>query len=171
MHQTDYVMSLLTEHEMLACVPKFIPVPDLVKLRKDTCTARVDPLAFQHIIGQLNYLTKTRWEFGFSVTLLSRYMHQPEEAHMEAAFSVLQYLRRYPSVGLWSPKGEDFRLSGFSYAHYGGDLNERISTRAYLFMMGQTPISWCSKTEFPTLDHRANPSIEPWPRQRAKQHG
>ena len=174
MHQTDYVMSLLIEHEMLACVPKFIPLPELVKLRKNTCTSRVVPLAFQHIGGQLKYLTKTRWKIGlFSGT--PQPLHAPTgKAHMQAAFLVLQCLRRYPSIGVWFPKGEDFRLFGIFICM----LYMQVT-----LMKGSPPqeltSSWWVKpqshgakknTEFLALDHRANPSIEPRSRQRAKQH-
>ena len=146
MHQTDYVMSLLIEHEMLACVPKFIPLPELVKLRKNTCTSRVVPLAFQHIGGQLKYLTKTRWKIGlFSGT--PQPLHAPTGRSSHASCFLGSPMP--PKISLdWRlvPQRRGFQALRDFHMHviYAGDIDERISsTRAYLLMMGQTPISWC----------------------------
>jgi hypothetical protein len=52
----------------------------------------MNPYYYQHLVGELNYLTKTRWDIGFAVALLSRYMHKPQQMHLNVAFAVLQYL-------------------------------------------------------------------------------
>jgi hypothetical protein len=107
----------------------------------------VNPYYYQHLVGELNYLTKTRWDIGFAEFLLSWYMHKPQQLHLNAAFAVLQYLRCHPSLGLWYPKGEHLTMYGFSGGDYASDIDDRISTGAYLFTIGGSPISWQSKKQ------------------------
>jgi hypothetical protein len=45
---------------------------------------------------------------------------------------------------------EETRLEGFSDADYAGNLDDRTSISAYLFQLGSTPISWCSKKQSST---------------------
>jgi hypothetical protein len=63
---------------------------------------------------------------------------------------ILRYLRRYPSFGIYYINGEDDKLQGYSDANYAADLDERISTSAYLFTLGSSPISWNSKKQSST---------------------
>ena len=74
-------------------------------------------------------------------------MHVPLELHYNAAIVILQYLRRFPSLGLWYPAGKELILRGFLDSNYGGDMDERMSTGAYIFTLGKTPISWSSKKQ------------------------
>ena len=74
-------------------------------------------------------------------------MHRPQKTHLTTTFFVLQYLQHHLSLGLWYPKEEDITLQGFSDVDYAGDIDDRISTGAYLFTMGGNPISWRSKKQ------------------------
>jgi hypothetical protein len=51
---------------------------------------------------------------------------------------------------LWYPRGMTTSLQGFLDVDYGGDPDDRISTSAYIFQLGPTPISWCSKKQSST---------------------
>jgi hypothetical protein len=77
-------------------------------------------------------------------------MHGPQRAHCTAVENIVRYLAQNPTFSLWYPKGEEDHLVGFSDADYGGSLDDRISTSAYLFTFGHTPISWCSRKQSST---------------------
>jgi hypothetical protein len=92
LHQEDYVNSLLAEYKMLHTPPMYVPISDSIRLSKATQIVPINPYYYQHLVGELNYLTKTHWDIGFVVSLLSSYMHRPQKTHLTAAFSILQYL-------------------------------------------------------------------------------
>ena len=103
MHQTAYKMQLFTEYGMLSTISTYVPMSNSLKLAKETDTPPIDAITYQRLIGELNYLTKTCWDIEFVVSLLSRFMHHPQEQHYQTALAVLQYLHPYPSLGLWYP--------------------------------------------------------------------
>jgi hypothetical protein len=72
--------------------------------------------------------------------------------------AILHYLHHYPSTSLYFIKGEDNTFLGFSNANFAHDLDDQISTSAYMFMFGTTPISWSSKKQ--TTTARCNCEVE-----------
>jgi hypothetical protein len=53
-------------------------------------------------------------------------------------------------MGLLYKKGEASTLTGFSDADWAGCIDDKRSTGAYLFKLGSTPITWCSRKQ-PTV--------------------
>jgi hypothetical protein len=145
MYQTDYAHTILNKYASSNQYPATVPLAPKFQLRRDTKTPLTDAKEYQALIGQFHYLTKTRPDLGYSTSLVSRFLHNPQLLHRRAAQNIVNYISRYPSFGLWYPRGEENILEGFSDANYAGDLDERKSTGAYLFTFGKTPISWSSK--------------------------
>ena len=93
------------------------------------------------------YLTTTRPDIMFVVSLLSRYMDHPTELHFEVAKRVLRYLKGTCDFGiLYSKRGED-KLIAYTNSDYAGDLNDRKSTSGYVFMLNSGAVSWSSKKQ------------------------
>ncbi|MCH95793.1 copia-type polyprotein [Trifolium medium] len=42
---------------------------------------------------------------------------------------------------------ESLKLVGWSDSDYAGDLDDRKSTSDYVFMLGESAVSWCSKKQ------------------------
>ncbi|OMO51183.1 Integrase, catalytic core [Corchorus capsularis] len=59
---------------------------------------------FRSMIGCLLYLSATRLDIIFSVSLLSRFMHEPTENHLRAAKRVLRYVKGSLSFGVMFSK-------------------------------------------------------------------
>ena len=53
-------------------------------------------------------------------------------------------------MGLFFKQGEENRLHGYTDADYGQDIDDRISVGAYIFFLGNSPISWNSKKQSST---------------------
>ena len=77
-------------------------------------------------------------------------MQNPQEAHLQAAKHILRYIRRHPDLGLFFQQGEDNCLNGYTDADYGQDVDDRISIGAYIFFLGNSPVSWNSKKQSST---------------------
>lgn len=61
------------------------PIVPGTKLRKDEGGVRVDETKFKQMVGSLMYLTVTRPDLMFGVSLISRFMARPTMAHWLAA--------------------------------------------------------------------------------------
>ncbi len=102
---------------------------------------------YRQLMGKLLYLTRTHLDLAHVVGLVSRYMQALEESHMAAVKAIMCYLRHYGSLLFW---GEKSNLLGFSNIDFAHVPNDRISTGAYVFVLGTTPVSWSSKKQTTT---------------------
>ena len=150
MHQTDYAHSILRQFGMEHCAPSPTPLPEGTTLSKESATPLVHATLYRMLVGKLLFLTKTRPDITHAVSVVSRFMQNPQEAHLQAAKHILHYLRRHPDLGLFFQQGEDNRLNGYTDADYGQDIDDRISVGAYIFFFGNSPISWNSKKQSST---------------------
>eukprot|EP00253_Pinus_taeda_P003454 PITA_03454 len=89
-----------------------------LKLSKEHNSKDFDPSLYKSIVGSLMYLTATRPDIMFAVSLISKFMERPKEAHWKAAKRILRYVK-----------------------------DDRKSTSGYVFHMGSVAISWASKKQ------------------------
>ena len=150
MHQTAYAQSILQQFSMQDCSPSATPLPEGTTLSKETATPPVDATLYRMLVGKLLFLTKTRPDISHAVSVVSRFMQSPQEAHLQVAKHILCYIRRHPDLGLLFKQGEDNCLNGYTDADYGQDVDDRISVGAYIFFLGSSPISWNSKKQSST---------------------
>jgi hypothetical protein len=150
LHQTDYAKTILSTFSQPTDFPTYIPLTANIQLSKDTRTPKTDARTYQGLVGQLLYLTKTRPDIGYATSLSSRFMHSPQVRHRQAAQHIIRYLQKFPSLGLWYARGATDTLVGYFDADYAGNPDDRTSTSAYLFTLGDAPISWCSKKQSST---------------------
>ncbi|MDD0213413.1 hypothetical protein PSY81_23775, partial [Shigella flexneri] len=61
----------------------------------------------QRLIGRLIYLSHTRPDIAYAVSVVSQFMHCPSEEHMDAVFRILRYLKRAPGKGLLFQKKDE----------------------------------------------------------------
>ena len=105
LHQSAYTQQLLACHSSPTLPPSSIPILPTTRLSLDPATPAVDTQAYQALVGQLLYLTKSRPDICYITSVLNRYMHSPQQAHWDAALHLLAYLSKTSNLGLWYPKG------------------------------------------------------------------
>ena len=98
----------------------------------------------------LNYLTTTRPNISYSVSVLSQFMEKPHESHWNAAKAVLGYLKGTLDYGIKYTDASDVELTGYSDSDWAGNLDDRRSTTRYAFSIGSEVVSWSSKKQ-PTV--------------------
>ena len=86
--QRKYVLDLLKETGMMGCKPVETPMYSAVKLGIKGDSAPVDKGRHQRLVGKLIYLSHTRPDIGFSVSVVSQFMKSPTEEHMETSWKV-----------------------------------------------------------------------------------
>ncbi|XP_040361647.1 secreted RxLR effector protein 161-like [Rosa chinensis] len=118
------------------------------KLMKNESGSRVDATQYKQVIGSLMYLTVTRPDLMFVVSLVSRYMEKPTELHMQAVKRILRYLRGTTDLGVCYKKGgKAGELVAFSDNDYAGDTDDRKSTSGYVFLLSSGAMAWSSKKQ------------------------
>ena len=132
---------------MLRCRLASTPVDPNLKLFVESGELLSNPSMYQRLIGRLIYLTNTKPDLTFAVSVVSQFMHAPRTAHMDAVHHILRYLKRSLSLGLFYPAGHQSRLSCFTDANYAGSQTDRRSTTGLSTFYGNHLISWRSKKQ------------------------
>ncbi|RVW95281.1 Retrovirus-related Pol polyprotein from transposon RE1 [Vitis vinifera] len=145
--QRKYVLDLLQETRMLGCKPVDTPMDPIGKIDKDNDSHPTDRDRYQRLVGKLIYLTHTRPDIGFAVSMVSRYMNNPTERHMKAVYRILQYLKKSPGRGLYFKKTSSREVEVFTDADWAGSLTDRRSTTGYCSYVWGNLVTWRSKKQ------------------------
>ena len=79
-------------------------------MQKNDGEELVDENVYRSLVGCLMYLTSTRSDIMYTVSVLSRFLHFPSKNHMVAEKRVLRYLKGTLSFGIKFNKVENFEL-------------------------------------------------------------
>ncbi|CAL9028637.1 unnamed protein product, partial [Prunus brigantina] len=94
--QRKYILDLLSETGMLACKPAATPMEQNHKLGENLDRFPTNKERYQKLVGKLIYLSHTRPDIAYAVSVVSQFMHAPNESHMEAVLRILRYLKSAP---------------------------------------------------------------------------
>jgi hypothetical protein len=72
------------------------------------------------MVGILNYLTTTKPDVSYYVSVLSQFMEKPHEIHWNAAKVVLRYLKGTLDYGIKYTYASDVKLTGYSDSNCAG---------------------------------------------------
>ncbi|XP_050217533.1 secreted RxLR effector protein 161-like [Mercurialis annua] len=107
--------------------PVCCPIIPGENLQKDENGEKIDITYYKQIIGSLMYLTATRSDVGFVVSLISRYMEHPTKIHLQA--------------------GGNKEHIAYTNNDYAGELNDRKNTSGYIFLLSSGAVSWLSNKQ------------------------
>lgn len=145
--QKKYVESILKKFNMDKCNSVTTPLVVNEKLMKDDGSVKVNESLYRSVIGSLLYLSSTRPEIIFAASLLSRFMHCPNQTHLRAAKRVLRYIRGTSDFGILYYPIADAKLIGYTDSDWGGSVDDMRSTSGYAFSFGSGIFSWVSKKQ------------------------
>ena len=111
-------------------------------------------------MGHLIYLTNTRPDLIFAISIVNQFMYSPRTSHLDVVYHILRYLKTCPGLGLFYKSGIQSSLSCFTNADYAGSKSDRRST-SVLFMVF---ISFFEKvrSKLLSLGLLLKPSTVPW---------
>jgi len=145
--QRRYAREILARFNMTENNSVRNPIVPGTILSRDEEGTPVDAIKFKQVIGSLMYLTVTRPDLMYGVSLISRYMANPKESHWAAAKRILRYLKGTIEYGIFYQQGGKTGLIAYSDSNYAGDLDDRRSTSGSVFLIGTGAVSWASKKQ------------------------
>ena len=100
---------------------------------------------YRRLVWKLNYLTVTRLDIAYSVSVVSQCMAFPTVDHWAVVEQILCYLKGAPGRGiLYSNHGHN-RLECFTNADWAGSKEDKRSTSGYCVFVGGNIVLWKSK--------------------------
>lgn len=145
--QRKYVLDLLHETCLPGCKPAETPMEANLKLQPATLEEQVNKDQYQRLVGKLIYLSHTRPDIAFAVSVVSQFMHNPGVQHFDAVKRVLRYLKGTPGKGLLFRKNEFLGVEVYTDADWAGSVTDRRSTSGYCTFVGGNLVTWRSKKQ------------------------
>jgi hypothetical protein len=145
--QRKYTLDLLSETGMLGCKPVDNPMEQNHKLFQCSSAGCTDKGRYQRLVGKLIYLSHTRPDIAYAVSVVSQFMHNPRQPHMDAVECILRYLKSSPGKGLLFSKHGHLGVDGYTDADWAGSANDRRSTSGYFTYVGGNLVTWRSKKQ------------------------
>lgn len=147
--QRKYALDLLKETGKMGCKPAVTPI----EVSHQLCEGGGEPLSeaqttqYQRLVGKLIYLTLTRPDICYAVSVVSKFMHAPCTTHWKAVERILRYIKSAPGKGLLFKRGRKLLIEGYADADWAGSRDDRKSTTGYCVFLGGNLITWRSKKQ------------------------
>lgn len=118
-----------------------------LRLSPDDGTPLVDPGLYRHLIGHLIYLTISQPDIAFAVNQLSRFITTPTNAHLQAVYCVLSYIKDSLRHGLFFLATNDLCLTAYIDCDWANCPTTRYLTIGFFITLRSSPIFWRSKKQ------------------------
>jgi len=144
-NQEDYINKIINNYNMNKT--KIIKYPCRKISNEERKNAKpVDVGKYKSLLGSLLYIAiKSRPDITYAVNQASRNCEHPTTIDYKALLLILQYLKSTINKSIYY-NGKN-RLVGFSDADYANDEATRRSVSGYIFLLGNSPISWKSQIQ------------------------
>ena len=96
MFKRNYVLDILEETGMLDCKPVDTSMDPNVKIVPGQGEPLRDPWKYRRLVGRLNYLTITRPNISFPVSVVSQFLQSPCDSHWDDMIRILHYIKGTP---------------------------------------------------------------------------
>nr|XP_009793449.1 PREDICTED: uncharacterized protein LOC104240318 [Nicotiana sylvestris] len=111
--QRKFVLDLLKEYDCLHSTNLTSPLDPTMKLKAKEGSPLFDPIFYRRLVGKLNFLINTRLDIPYEVQHLSQFMQDPKEPHLHAAYHMLRYLKKDPTLGLYFSNASSLSITAY----------------------------------------------------------
>jgi len=98
--QCKYTVEVVDECVLLGCKPNYFPIKENHNLALAAGPTLTDSGRYRSLVGRLIYLTITRFDLCYTMHILSQFMQNPRDEHMNAACRVLRHIKGTPDCGI-----------------------------------------------------------------------
>lgn len=130
---------------MMASKPVGTPIEQNHRLGEALGDKIVDREMYQRFVEKLIYLVHTPPDIAYSVSVISQFMHDPREVHLQAAYRVLHYLKAHLGKEIIFKKASNIDFAVYTNADFAGSSVDKRSTTGYYTFLGGNLISERSK--------------------------
>ncbi|RVW47612.1 Retrovirus-related Pol polyprotein from transposon TNT 1-94 [Vitis vinifera] len=146
--QRAYIEKILKRFNMHNCKSTKAPIVKGDKFSKAQCPQNDDEreemrtIPYSSMVGSLMYAQVcTRLDIAFVVGMLGRYLSNPGSQHWKATKKVLSYLQGTKDLMLTYQRTNLLDVVGFCDADFAGCIDDKKSTKGYIFMMAGGAVS------------------------------
>ena len=107
------MLDILEDIGLMVAKPVETPMNPNVRLCVDQGKLLSSPNNYRKLVRKLNYLTITRPNIAFVVSVVSQFMSAPRSTHMEATLRIVRYLKTHPGRGLFYGVHNHLRVEPF----------------------------------------------------------
>ena len=123
------------------------PVDPNIRLKPIMDEMVIDKGQYQCLVGKLIYLTHTRPDLSFAVSIVSQFLSNPLEAHLEAVYRIIRYLKKDLGKGLLFTKSLNRSLEVYMDADRVVSLvDQRLASRYCSYVWGNK-VTWHNKKQ------------------------
>ena len=126
-----YTLDILADIGMLDCKPVDTSMDPNVNLVSGQGEPLLDLGRYRRLVGKLNYLTITRPDISFPVSVVSQFLQPPYDGYWDVAFRILRYVKGTISQGVLYENIGHTQIVGYSDADWAGSPTDRCSTSGY----------------------------------------
>ena len=141
------MLDLLSETRLLGCKAVETPIEHNLKLQLVKPKEVKNKEQFLRLVGRLIYLSHTRPDIAFAVSVVSQCIHSSGSEHFETAYRILKYLKGSPRKGLLFEKNSHLQVEVYTSADWAGILTDKQSTSGYCTFVGGNLVTWRSKKQ------------------------
>jgi len=142
-----YFNNLLKETGKLGCKTTEVPIEQNHRIENDEENPKVEKTQYQRLVGKLIYLSHTRSDIAYAISVVSQFMHDPRERHLQAVNRIIQYLKASSGKGLLFSRGINLSMKIYTDADYARSIVDRRSTISYCMFLGGNLVTWRSKKQ------------------------
>nr|GEV40391.1 copia protein [Tanacetum cinerariifolium] len=146
LHQLDvknaFLHDFLDDRGQIEAKPYDEPMIPKLKLRSEDGRLLHNPEKYRRVVGKLNYLTITRPDIAYPISVVSQFLTAPRTSYWEAVTQILGYLKGTPGFGILYANHRHHIAEGFTYADYAGCPNTSRSSMGYCVFVGGNLVSW-----------------------------
>jgi hypothetical protein len=129
--QRKYTLNILQDTSYLGSKPVATPMEPNLKLMPDEVDFVDDSYTYHRLMGKLIYLTITRFNISYAVSIVSQFMTNPRVPHMNAVIRILKHLKIAPNHGLFYRSSGHLCIEGCTDVDWAGSPLDRKSTTGY----------------------------------------
>ncbi|RVW97724.1 Retrovirus-related Pol polyprotein from transposon RE2 [Vitis vinifera] len=136
------------ETGMSGCQLVNTPIEEGLKLCVEPNQVSTNKGRYRRLVGRLMYLAHTRPDLAYALSVVSQYMHNPGEQHMNAVMHILRYLKNAPGKGILFAKNVNHQsIEVYTDADWASAVDDRRSTSGYFTFVGGNLVTWKSKKQ------------------------
>ncbi|XP_038880458.1 uncharacterized mitochondrial protein AtMg00810-like [Benincasa hispida] len=113
---------------MTRCKPINTPIEVHTNLGDSVEGVPINKERYQCLLGKLIYLSHTRLDRSYAVSMVSQFMQAPYEKHIEVGTRILRYLKSAPGKGSMFKKHDKRTIEAYIDSDWAGSVTDRKLT-------------------------------------------